>query len=66
MAMNLRLDDERAELLKDQAEREGRSMHAIVLRALDDYLARNAHEAMVRETAASQAVKWRELMDRLK
>ncbi|RBM21496.1 CopG family transcriptional regulator [Streptomyces sp. PT12] len=64
--MNLRLDDDRAELLKRQAEREGRSMHAIVLRALDDYLAQHAHEAMVRDTAAKEATKWRELMDRLK
>ncbi|WP_070197272.1 ribbon-helix-helix protein, CopG family [Streptomyces oceani] len=66
MAMNLRLDDDRAEALKAQADLEGRSMHAIVLRAVDDYLVRNAREAMVRDTAIGQAAKWRELMDRLK
>ncbi|MBN3930287.1 ribbon-helix-helix protein, CopG family [Streptomyces verrucosisporus] len=66
MAMNLRLDDDRTEALKKQAELEGRSMHAIVLRAVDDYLARNAREAMIRETAKREAVKWHELMERLK
>lgn len=41
-------------------------MHALVLQAVDDYLARTAHEAMVRKTAMDQAAKWRELMERLK
>jgi hypothetical protein len=66
MAMNLRLDAERAERLRVQAEREGRSMHALVLRAVDAYLAGHAREAMVRETAMREAVKWRELTERLK
>ncbi|MCZ7414500.1 ribbon-helix-helix protein, CopG family [Streptomyces sp. WMMC897] len=64
--MNLRLDDERAEALKQQAEREGRSMHAIVLRAIDDYLASNARQAMIREMAQGEAAKWREVLERLK
>lgn len=66
MAMNLRLNDDQTDALKKQAELEGRSMHAIVLRAVDDYLARNAREAMVRETAVREAAKWHELMERLK
>ncbi|MDK1473809.1 CopG family transcriptional regulator [Streptomyces sp. 549] len=66
MAMNLRLDDDRTEALRTQAEREGRSMHAVVLRAVDDYLAKNARDAMVREVASQEAARWRELMDRLK
>jgi hypothetical protein len=41
-------------------------MHALVLRAVDDYLARTAKQAMVRKTAVEQAAKWRELMERLK
>lgn len=41
-------------------------MHAPVLRAVDDYLARTAHQAMVRKTAVEQAARWRELLDRLK
>ncbi|SCK20716.1 Ribbon-helix-helix protein, copG family [Streptomyces sp. WMMB 322] len=64
--MNLRLDDELTEALKKQAELEGRSMHAVVLRAVERCLARNAREAMVRETATKEAAKWHELMERLK
>jgi predicted transcriptional regulator len=66
MAMNLRLRDELTEELRSQAEAEGVSMHAIVTRALEDYLARNAKQAMVRQAAMDQAAKWRELMERLK
>ncbi|MFF7181753.1 CopG family transcriptional regulator [Streptomyces sp. NPDC008121] len=66
MAMNLRLRDDQTEALKQRAEQEGTSMHAILLKAVDDYLARTAQEAIVRETAREQALKWRELMDRLK
>ncbi|MGA5098245.1 ribbon-helix-helix protein, CopG family [Streptomyces lavendulocolor] len=66
MAMNLRLRDDQADALKQRAEQEGASMHAIVLRAIDDYLARTAQEAIVRKTARDQAAKWHELMERLK
>lgn len=66
MAMNLRLRDDQSDALKDRAEEEGTSMHALVLRAVDDYLSRTARQAMVRQTAKEQAAKWRELMDRLK
>jgi hypothetical protein len=66
MAINLRLRDDQTEDLKRRAEQDGTSMHAIVLRAVDDYLARTAQQAMVRRTALEQAAKWRELMDRLK
>lgn len=66
MAMNVRFDDDQTQALKKQAEREGRSMQAIVLRAVDDYLARNARDAMVRESAIKEAAKWHELLERLK
>ncbi|MFE6228569.1 MULTISPECIES: ribbon-helix-helix protein, CopG family [unclassified Streptomyces] len=66
MAMNLRLRDDQTEALKARAEQEGVSMHAILLRAVDDYLARTAQEAIVRKTAMEQASKWHELMERLK
>lgn len=66
MAMNLRLRDDQTEALKERADQEGTSMHALVLRAVDDYLSRTAKEAMVRQTAKEQAAKWRELMERLK
>ncbi|WP_032765052.1 ribbon-helix-helix protein, CopG family [Streptomyces sp. CNS654] len=66
MAMNLRLRDDQAEALKRRAEQEGISMHALVLRAVDDYLARTAQQAIVRERAKEQAAKWSELTERLK
>ncbi|MEU3609326.1 ribbon-helix-helix protein, CopG family [Streptomyces sp. NPDC035033] len=66
MAMNLRLRDDQTEALKARAEQEGVSMHALLLRAVDDYLARTAQEAIVRKTALEQAAKWHELMERLK
>ncbi|MEW2119349.1 CopG family transcriptional regulator [Streptomyces sp. NPDC005474] len=66
MAMNLRLRKDQTEALKLRAEEEGVSMHAIVLRAVDDYLSRTAHEALVREAAKEQTVKWAELLERLR
>ncbi|MBC3987412.1 ribbon-helix-helix protein, CopG family [Streptomyces buecherae] len=66
MAMNLRLRDDQTDALKQRAEQEGASMHAIVLRAIDDYLSRTAQEAIVRKTAQEQAAKWSELLERLK
>ncbi|MEU8098701.1 ribbon-helix-helix protein, CopG family [Streptomyces rubiginosohelvolus] len=66
MAMNLRLRDDQTEALKRRAEQEGISMHALVLRAVEDYLARTAQQAIVRERAKEQAAKWSELTERLK
>ncbi|MFD5428990.1 CopG family transcriptional regulator [Streptomyces sp. NPDC127084] len=66
MAMNLRLRDDQTEALKRRAEEEGTSMHAILLKAVDEYLARTAHQAMVRKTAQEQVAKWSELLERLK
>ncbi|MGW1769793.1 CopG family transcriptional regulator [Streptomyces sp. NPDC002073] len=66
MAMNLRLRDEQSQALRLRAEREGTSMHALVLRAVDDYLDRTARRAGVRKATAAQAEKWGELMERLK
>ncbi|MEU2615503.1 hypothetical protein ABZ570_28595 [Micromonospora sp. NPDC007271] len=40
MAMTLRLDEEREAKLRLVAEEEDRSMHAVVVTAIDDYLAR--------------------------
>ncbi|MFC9298757.1 ribbon-helix-helix protein, CopG family [Streptomyces sp. NPDC057011] len=65
MAMNLRLRDEQTDALRQRAKAEGVSMHAIVLRAVDDYLARTAHQEVVHRTALEQAAKWSELMERL-
>ncbi len=40
MAMTLRLDDERERQLRLVSDEEERSMHAVVVTAIDDYLAR--------------------------
>lgn len=40
MAMTLRLSEEQTEKLRAAAERDGISMHAAVLKAVDDYLDR--------------------------
>ncbi|MFF3741522.1 MULTISPECIES: ribbon-helix-helix protein, CopG family [unclassified Streptomyces] len=66
MAMNVRLRDDQTEALRLRAEEEGTSMHAILLRAVDDYLARTAHQALVRNAAKEQTAKWAELLERLK
>ncbi|WP_406073002.1 hypothetical protein [Micromonospora sp. NBC_01638] len=43
--MTLRLDDDRERQLRLVADEEARSMHAVVVTAIDDYLARrNAKE----------------------
>ncbi|WP_435057152.1 CopG family transcriptional regulator [Streptomyces sp. bgisy060] len=66
MAMNVRLRDDQTEALGRRAEQEGTSVHALVLRAVDEYLARTAREVVVRRTAGEQAVTWHELLERLK
>ncbi|WUS97241.1 CopG family transcriptional regulator [Streptomyces sp. NBC_00708] len=66
MAMNLRLRADQTAALKRCAEREGTSMHAVILRAVDEYLARTSQPAVVRRTARKQAARWSELMDRLR
>lgn len=58
--------DDQTEALKRRAEQEGTSMHALLLRAVDGYLARTAQQAIVRRAAKEQAAKWGELMERLK
>ncbi|MGW7076591.1 CopG family transcriptional regulator [Streptomyces sp. NPDC054871] len=66
MAMHLNLRDDQTEALKRHAAEEGTSVHAIVLRAVDDYLAGTVHETRVRTAADEQTAKWAELLERLK
>ncbi|MER5311257.1 CopG family transcriptional regulator [Streptomyces sp. NPDC002773] len=65
MAMDLHLRDDQTEALRRRAQEEGVSQHALVLRAVDAYLAGTAHEARVRQTSREQAGKWSELLERL-
>ena len=51
MAMNLRTTEQQAEALREQAEREGRSMQAVAWTAIDEYIGRRAHKARVAESS---------------
>ena len=47
MGMTLRTIDEQTEALRRQAADEGRSMQAVALSAIDEYIARRAHKVKV-------------------
>lgn len=47
MGMTLRTSDEQTEALRRQADAEGRSMQAVALSAIDEYIARRTHQAHV-------------------
>ncbi|MFG2823565.1 Arc family DNA-binding protein [Kitasatospora sp. NPDC048365] len=63
--MNLRLSDDQQEALRQRAEQEGRSMHSVVLRAIDRYLDEETDQAAVRRLGAKYAAKHAELLRRL-
>lgn len=54
MGMTLRPSEQQAEALRRQAAAEGRSMQAVALSAIDEYIARRTHKAKV--AAAVQRV----------
>lgn len=54
VAMTLRLSEEQTAKLRAAAERDGMSMHAAVLRAVDDYIERRTAR---RDEALSRIVK---------
>jgi predicted transcriptional regulator len=66
MGMTLRTNNDQTEALRRQAAAEGRSMQAVALSAIDEYIARRAHRAKV--DAALQRVVAEEatLLERLK
>ena len=66
VGMTLRPSEQQAEALRRQAADEGRSMQAIALSAIDEYIARRAHKAKV--AAAVQRVVREEagVLERLK
>jgi predicted transcriptional regulator len=47
MGMTLRTSDQQTEALRKQAAAEGRSMQAVALAAIDEYIARRTHKAKV-------------------
>lgn len=66
MGMTLRTSAQQTEALRLQAAAEGRSMQAVALSAIDEYIARRAHKAKV--AAALDRVVREEagLLERLK
>lgn len=63
MAMTLRLSDEQTAKLREAAERDGISMHAAVMKAVDDYLDRRTAR---RDEILGRIVKEHDgLLDRL-
>ncbi|MFC6715807.1 DNA-binding protein [Branchiibius cervicis] len=63
MAMNLRLTDEQTEALRTTAEREGRSMQAVAIQAIEEYTSRRAQrrDALLARLTSQN----REVLDRL-
>jgi predicted glycosyl hydrolase (DUF1957 family) len=66
MAMTLRLTEEETARLRQQAEREGRSMHEVVRLAIYERIARHEHADRVRLAARRVATRHREILDQLK
>ena len=66
MAMTLRLTEEETALLRQQADREGRSMHEVVRLAIHERIARQDHAERVRASARRVVSEQREILDRLK
>jgi predicted transcriptional regulator len=66
MAMTLRLTDEETALLRQQAEREGRSMHEVVRLAIRERIARQDHNERVRLAAQRVATEHPQILERLK
>jgi predicted transcriptional regulator len=66
MAMNLRLSDDEAELLRQTAEKEHRSMNDVVRLAIMEYVQRRTHGDKVRSIASEEIERWGELLDRLR
>lgn len=65
MAMTLRLSDEQTAKLRAAAERDGISMHAAVLKAVDDYLDRRTarRDEIIERIFTDRADLFRRLAD---
>jgi len=65
MAMTLRLSDEQTAKLRAAAERDGVSMHAAVLKAVDDYLDRRTarRDEIIERIFTERADLYRRLSD---
>jgi len=66
MGMTLRPSDQQAEALRKQAADEGRSMQAVALSAIDEYIARRAHKARVTDALRRVMREEAGVLERLK
>jgi len=66
MAMTLRTSDQQTEALRRQAAAEGRSMQAVALSAIDEYIARRAHEAKLDAALRRVVAEEAGVLERLK
>jgi hypothetical protein len=65
MAVNLRPSPEQTELLRSIAAAEGRSMHAVILAAIDEYIARHNKRAVLDRVLDVQLPRFDEALRRL-
>jgi predicted transcriptional regulator len=65
MAMTLRLDDDDLAALRDQADREGRSMHDVIRQAVADYLDRAGRRSRIDRIIDDEVPRYRRALDRL-
>ncbi|MEZ0365162.1 CopG family transcriptional regulator [Mycobacterium sp. pUA109] len=66
MGMTLRTSEQQTEALRRQAAAEGRSMQAVALSAIDEYIARRAHKAKVGEALPRMVREEAGVLERLK
>lgn len=66
MGMTLRPSEQQAEALRRQAAAEGRSMQAVALAAIDEYIARRAHKAKVAAVLQRVVREEARVLERLK
>jgi len=66
MGMTLRTSDQQTEALRRQAAAEGRSMQAVALSAIDEYISRRAHSAKVAEALKRVVREEAGVLERLK
>ncbi|GAA4728229.1 ribbon-helix-helix protein, CopG family [Phytohabitans rumicis] len=65
MAVNLRPSPEQTEALRSIAAAEGRSMHAVILAAIDEYVARHTKRAMLDRVLDTQLPRFEDALRRL-
>lgn len=65
MAMTLRLTDDETDLLREQAEREGRSMQAVARAAVRQYVEQDRHRSRVAASSVDGAERYAEALRRL-